>query len=322
MPALKITPIAYRPSRLSIPCSPFSPRLPITPPPLVPRLRTGSVRRRSPHTTPPPANPLQWLWQCHVCKIKYPLGATRRCLEDGHHFCAGTSIVRSRKGGKRIVKRHAPCASEFDYQGWKVWGEWRQAEAELQKALAESAESVLGTSTTENKDCWNRCDYPSECRWGPKLKFQNPSRLGESLKSRNTAIAAVSAEEREEPVTNFEEILKLEEPPVSPEHPPPPKDDFWSVLLTSATKRKSGRSPLGLSVIAEQEEKENILDTDSSKSSESSEEDFPILGAEAITPPPPTLHIPIVRTALLLDHADPMDIDEVDNVLPQLRKSR
>lgn len=198
--------------------------------------------------------------------------------------------------GKRGIKRHQPCTSEFDYEGWKAWGEWKRLEAELQKALAESAETVLGTVIAEKKDCWNHCDYPSECRWGPKLKYQNPSVLADSPKSKSTAMTVVSAEVGQEPAASFEETMKeLEENPKSAEHRPPPKDDFWSVVLTSATKRRVKKSPLRLSAIVEREEKENVKETGSGESEGKSE--MPTL----VAPPPPTLQISVVRTSLLGD---------------------
>ena len=40
---------------------------------------------------PPPSNPYPWLWKCHLCNSIYRLGVTRRCLEDGHFFCAVVS---------------------------------------------------------------------------------------------------------------------------------------------------------------------------------------------------------------------------------------
>jgi len=31
------------------------------------------------------------------------------------------------------------------------------------------------------RDCWGRCDYPSECRWGRKTQMQVPARVSEGL---------------------------------------------------------------------------------------------------------------------------------------------
>ena len=99
------------------------------------------------------------MWQCHQCRQQYPLGATRRCLEDGHMFCAGSSVVRSRKNrNQKIVKKHRACASEFDYSAWKALGDWRR-----------SCMVPPTPSLAHAKDCWRNCDYPSECRWGNKV---------------------------------------------------------------------------------------------------------------------------------------------------------
>ncbi|KAF2147265.1 uncharacterized protein K452DRAFT_217695, partial [Aplosporella prunicola CBS 121167] len=103
---LTINPAPFRSSPLAIPPSPFSPRLPLTPPASKPvsiastdsdsdsssttSTSTSTKRALTSPTTPlspPPAPALRWIWQCHICKSVYPLGATRRCLDDGHFFC-------------------------------------------------------------------------------------------------------------------------------------------------------------------------------------------------------------------------------------------
>ena len=127
---LTISPIPFRSSALAIPTSPFSPQLPLTPPSTPPRPITLASPPTSdkPLPIPPPANPLNWLWQCHLCHRTYKLGVTRRCLDDGHRFCSGVTVVHKagtnghRRGAR--VKRHKACASEFDYAGWKTWGDW------------------------------------------------------------------------------------------------------------------------------------------------------------------------------------------------------
>lgn len=204
---LSITAIPFRSSNLSIPVTPFSPQLPLTPPASPPpRMRSPSqVARRPtiPHTVPPPKSPLNWIWQCHVCHVKYPLGATRRCLEDGHYFCSGSTLVRTKRGknGKRtrVVKKHSPCSSEFDYQGWKAWAEWRRNDDEVRTIvgdmiLREQEGDEIGSANTlglgdewhikrcleegtsrangsrSARTCWQTCDYPSECRWGSHLQ--------------------------------------------------------------------------------------------------------------------------------------------------------
>lgn len=104
----------------------------------------------------PPSTPLKWFWSCHVCHRTYPIGVTRRCIEDGHYFCAGVSEVKTlnRKTGRRCYKHHQQCSSEFDYFAWKEWGIWRRKKLEQQ-----------GMAQTATRSCDYSCDYPSECRW-------------------------------------------------------------------------------------------------------------------------------------------------------------
>jgi hypothetical protein len=163
MCSLKITPVPFRSSKLAIPPSPFSPLSPLTP---ASRSRTPCSRVRYGLASAESLkfSPLLWMWQCHQCRQTYPLGTTRRCLEDGHHFCSGTSLVNSRKyGNRRMIKKHSACASEFDYAAWKTIGDWRR----------ERITSVTPSIKTK-KDCWHSCNYPSECRWGNQLS-QNAS---------------------------------------------------------------------------------------------------------------------------------------------------
>ena len=129
-------------------------------------------------STPPPAVPAAWIWSCHLCHSTFPLGATRRCLHDGHYFCAGASVnVRTGR-----VRRHKPCGSVFDYDGWERVGEWRQEEQHLQReATARATVKYTRTTTREvlnlqqqsnTHNCWIDCNYPSECRWRPHFRQQ------------------------------------------------------------------------------------------------------------------------------------------------------
>lgn len=202
---LSIASKPYKSSFLAIPPSPFSPKFPLllpgTPPP-----KHQTKSRPKIELPPPPPEPLNWLWQCHLCNRVYQLGVTRRCLDDGHFFCAGTTTVkRSKRNGYKKTVRHKACASEFDYQGWKAWSTWRRDVAE-QIAAAEALEDFLNDQPmslsvptepaegrwfngawakkggAENraardywrKDCWNACDYPSECRWGKQFGVATP----------------------------------------------------------------------------------------------------------------------------------------------------
>lgn len=206
-PTLEIHPTPFKPSYLSIPPSPLSPQTPLqTCPP-----RQRSVTLPTPDTRYVPPPPLQWLWQCHQCRRTYSLGVTRRCLEDGHAFCAGTTTVKAWRRPLRAVRarKHRACASEFDYQGWKAWGRWKRSgkeeeieryggeddedEMSLSSSSSLSASSLSSSSSSSScddddantkdthittppphKDCWTMCDYPSECRWGKRLGVHTP----------------------------------------------------------------------------------------------------------------------------------------------------
>lgn len=71
------------------------------------------------------------------------------------------------------------------------------------------------------KDCWNSCDYPSECRWGKQFGVQTP-------KTTTTAPAAVVPstlveepkveESSSKPKTSFDDILLAIADPSSPDY--------------------------------------------------------------------------------------------------------
>lgn len=252
---LTITPTPFKSSFLAIPPSPFSPLLPITPAAKIAQQQPKPSSTRTAHIKasadlqPPPPEPLHWLWQCHKCNRVYKLGVTRRCLDDGHFFCAGTTVVkRTKRNGYKRTVRHAACASEFDYQGWKGWGVWRRGvverveAAERLVAMEEGLDSDESTSDSEEeeknwfgsawirksstakywekpkplrlrKDCWNRCDYPSECRWGKQFGVQTPVVPQTILPSTPvekgdvTPLPAPTTEKEKKPATTFEDIL-------------------------------------------------------------------------------------------------------------------
>ncbi|KZM25350.1 uncharacterized protein EKO05_0000626 [Ascochyta rabiei] len=176
---LAIHPASFRSSHLSIPPSPFSPRSPLTP---VPRPKkhghaTG-INTTAISTQPPaPNSPLQWVWTCHACTRAYPLGATRRCLDDGHHFCAGTTTAKSwrKDGSRKQVRRRRACSSEFDYLGWKDWGRWRRSQPARRSVGRPIQPLILDTGDEKEKNCWRNCDFPSQCRWGKQAGIHTPT---------------------------------------------------------------------------------------------------------------------------------------------------
>lgn len=149
-PRLQRNPLV--PSPLSHPVSPFSPLSP-----LLPTLRNVFNQSHTPapisspptsNVAPTPDSPLPWLWACHSCYTSYPLGATRRCLDDGHTFCAGVSSVkrRGRNGVRKERRRRSrACGSEFDYTGWKAWSRWR-------KTRDSSRDGASGEPTSLNRE--------------------------------------------------------------------------------------------------------------------------------------------------------------------------
>ncbi|KAF6228362.1 hypothetical protein HO133_008092 [Letharia lupina] len=97
--------------------------------------------------------PMPWIWSCHKCHTRYHLGATRRCLHDGHYFCGGTTVDKI--SGK--VKKHRACVSEFDYSGWEDFARWKRATSRKGEKAG-------------RKHCEDECDFPSSCHW----KEQHP----------------------------------------------------------------------------------------------------------------------------------------------------
>jgi hypothetical protein len=185
MSSTATTTLPIRSSKLAQPVSTHSP-IPVSPV----KIRSYTRRRAKFHPntasiSPPPKKPLLWLWSCHLCKRRYPLGATRRCLEDGHIFCAGITEAKgvSQKAGRKVFKRHTPCSSEFDYLGWKAWGEWRRRQPTLQ--------DILHYDMPWTRSCGEYCDFPSECRWAVSspisISVVNASRCESETGSSNSA---------------------------------------------------------------------------------------------------------------------------------------
>lgn len=177
-------------------------------------------------------------------------------------FCAGTTVVkRSKKNGYKKTIRHQACASEFDYQGWKAWGTWRKALAEQIEAgdvqFARDAEelnlcsptipsdgqwlngrwlqSLKSTKDFWKKNCSEKCDYPSECRWGKQYGVHTPVKPTSVVPS--SPPPATEPEKSSEPLppTTFDEILLEEEILVDPASP-----DYLEPLSTAQSQSQKG----------------------------------------------------------------------------------
>jgi hypothetical protein len=139
----------YAPTSLSfanvLPFDPFILFRPTSP--------TKSTVKKDQWTLPStPTKPLAWIWQCHLCRSRWPLGATRRCLVDGHYYCSGENDQRNVKK----QKKYQSCSSEFDYVGWREWSDWKR------KALKSIENPHLP------KGC-ETCEFPSQCRYSKAL---------------------------------------------------------------------------------------------------------------------------------------------------------
>ena len=110
---------------------------------------------------------MPWIWSCHKCHTRYLLGATRRCLLDGHYFCGGITVDKT--SGK--VRKHRACVSEFDYSGWEDFGAWKRA-------------TTGHITKLGNKHCEDDCNFPSACHWEEEhaaqdtgIAYRDPSSL-------------------------------------------------------------------------------------------------------------------------------------------------
>ena len=140
------TPIYQPTSSFSSSLSPFDPAKLFTSQSAPLKLTTALPMKKT--APPPPSDPLAWVWQCHLCRSRWPLGVTRRCLIDGHFYCSGDAQPNVKR-----KKRGQSCSSEFDYVGWKDWGTWRR------RALKTMSNPRMPTGC-------ERCEYPSQCRYG------------------------------------------------------------------------------------------------------------------------------------------------------------
>jgi hypothetical protein len=142
-----------------VPTSPKSSNLPAFDPSrivLPPKTTVRGIEPSDP-CPPEPAKPLAWVWQCHLCQSRYPLGVTRRCLQDGHFYCSGETDRPNLKK-KKIGQS---CSSEFDYIGWREWGEWKR---KILGILENSANAQLCVEGCE------RCEFPSQCQYASSRK--------------------------------------------------------------------------------------------------------------------------------------------------------
>ncbi|KAG9230611.1 hypothetical protein BJ875DRAFT_471754 [Amylocarpus encephaloides] len=191
--------------------SPF-PQGPAPPPPLTPLTPPLRLHLRTIIPSPPitpafiaslPSTPYPWIWRCHVCGRGYRLGATRRCLEDGHVFCSGTG-----KSGRR-------CGSEFDYQAWEARNFWRREILRRRSQRGKERERMAGIegviegeidSPFRERNCWMDCNFPSECHAFRQWRARENRRLEQLLVQGREVISPIDEQEIEQ-----EELQEAEE---------------------------------------------------------------------------------------------------------------
>ncbi|KAF2478029.1 uncharacterized protein BDR25DRAFT_348315 [Lindgomyces ingoldianus] len=155
-----------------------------------------------------------------------PLTSRGAVLNTGTSSALATRL--SRTGG-----------NEFDYQGWKAWGQWRRSGRKSSIHDYSSGSSDNSENETSgnresgmSKGCWNMRDYPSECRWGRQFGIYTLLLPGFHI------IGSVdSATPRE---------YRAGEEQKNP--------DFWRTLIMSAKRMKSVPPSSPLSNVSEKAE--------------------------------------------------------------------
>jgi hypothetical protein len=124
------------------------------------------VPASQPNIPPRPPSPRPWVWICHFCRNKWPLGTTRRCLYDGHYYCAGQRAANLKRKRGPIIFSDNACTSEFDYPRWADMTKWQRKVRNAEHKTRITAPLTL----SNNRNCWDQCSFPSACRiirtWG------------------------------------------------------------------------------------------------------------------------------------------------------------
>ncbi|EOD45456.1 hypothetical protein UCRNP2_7826 [Neofusicoccum parvum UCRNP2] len=201
---------------------------------------------------------------------------------------------------RRKTKKHRACASEFDYAGWKAFGEWRRNEETIRNIsftdsvdFCDAADNDCVSSPfrtprrppKSSRNCWNRCDFPSECRWGSQYGMQacatpilppspeehpsysdlpilEPQQTRPAAPTLDTAPTTRSSSTYTPPTTFDGIIDRHQEGELSPLSPKELRERFWDGILDSARQRKKSKdsmvhSPLALNPVLEKSEHES-----------------------------------------------------------------
>ncbi|RBR23380.1 uncharacterized protein FIESC28_03856 [Fusarium coffeatum] len=156
----------------------------------------------APPETLPAAKPPSWFWKCSLCRSRWKLAVTRRCLRCtktktvGGSKMIGLSRSDEWQRNNRLDKHRASRrAKKHDYDYWTVHNDWRRfhsvykADPEAWKGRTDSElfklkgrerrvmkvqiEKSRRTEITQQRlermlnnthNCDIDCDYPSQCR--------------------------------------------------------------------------------------------------------------------------------------------------------------
>lgn len=102
----------------------------------------------------------------------------------------------------------------------------------------ESRDVVAGA---QKKDCWMKCDYPSECRWGKQFGVQTTTTTPKVATVTVPSTPNTKPEEDIKPKTSFEEILGLTLPSsdITDENLSPSADFLEPLSPTRSSSQKA-----------------------------------------------------------------------------------
>lgn len=128
-------------------------------------------------------------------QIAIPLSVTRRCLQDGHFYCSGETDRPNLK--KKKKRKGLSCSSEFDYIGWREWGEWKR------RTLSNLENG--GERKACAKDC-QKCEFPSQCRYASTRTTAEKGAVNEKINE--VAASAPTMDEDSAPSFQPNEVEK------------------------------------------------------------------------------------------------------------------
>lgn len=144
---------------------------------------TDDITHDTPQSPSKPREPMKWIWQCHKCMRIWQMGVTQRCLNCSHRMCSGNP-------DKRRV-----CCTEFDFDGWRRWGEWKKDlkrchyergdqeevdDDEIEFSLRPAKRRLFSVTPRYKKpSCLEDCVYPSHCYHEERQPIDTLSPIGE-----------------------------------------------------------------------------------------------------------------------------------------------